>query len=82
VVSQQDPQGALERADGDPAERDPAEADPAEGDPAEGFGGEHTGLAPDATRSSRWDRDAQDEDALLGSTSSAEERGGHGTVSG
>jgi hypothetical protein len=81
VVSQQDPQGELERADGDPAELE-AKGDPAEGDSAEGFGGEHTGVAPDDSRSSRWDRDAQDEDALLRRTSSAEERGGHGSVSG
>ena len=86
-MSQQEAQGEHERADGDPAERDPAEGDagerdPAEGDPAEGFGGERTGLAPDDSSSARWDRDAQDEDALFGKTSSAEGGGAQGTVSG
>jgi hypothetical protein len=31
----------------------------------EGFGGEPTPVVPDAAPSSHWDRDAQDEDALL-----------------
>lgn len=31
----------------------------------EGFGGEATTVVPDAAPSSRWDRNAQDEDALL-----------------
>ena len=87
MVSQQEPQGEHGRADGGPAEgdsveRDQAEGDPAEGDPAAGFSGEHTGVAPDGARSSRWDPDAQDEDSLLRKASSAEVDGGHGTVSG
>jgi hypothetical protein len=36
-----------------------------EQDQAEGFGGEATSVSPDGTPSSRWDRDAEDEDALI-----------------
>ncbi|TQN48325.1 hypothetical protein FHX52_1456 [Humibacillus xanthopallidus] len=31
----------------------------------EGFGGEATSVVPDTAASSRWDRNAQDEDALV-----------------
>ena len=45
-------------------EQDPHGDD--EQDPAEGFGGEATSVTPDGAPSSRWDRDAEDEDALIG----------------
>lgn len=45
-----------------------------EQDPAEGFGGEATSVTPDGAPSSRWDRDAEDEDALIGGTSEQPER--------
>ncbi len=54
MARQQDPQG-----------ESAVEADPAETDPAEGFGGEITSVTPDGTSSSRWDRNAVDEDALV-----------------
>ncbi|WP_404393022.1 hypothetical protein [Humibacillus xanthopallidus] len=47
-----------------------------EQDPAEGFGGEATSVTPDGTPSSRWDRDAADEDALIGGVSGQPEQPG------
>ena len=84
--AERDPAGG-DPAEGDPAEgdagvRDPAEDDPAEGDPAEGFGGERTDSAPDESSSARWDREAQDEDALLSKSASADGGAAQGTVSG
>ena len=76
VARQQDAQG--ESA----LEEHRAGTDPSGTDPAEGFGGEVTSVAPDGTSSSRWDRNAQDEDALLHEPSTAEEDEGPRTVSG
>jgi len=61
MVRQQDPQGSSA-----------GEVAPAGADPAEGFGGEITSVTPDGTSSSRWDRNAVDEDALLGQGTAAE----------
>ena len=76
MARQQDAQG--ESA----VEEHRAGADPSGTDPAEGFGGEVTSVAPDGASSSRWDQNAQDEDALLHEPSTAEEGEGPGTLSG
>jgi hypothetical protein len=47
------------------AEQQDPQGDP-EQDPAERFGGEATSVTPDGAPSSRWDQDAEDEDALMG----------------
>jgi hypothetical protein len=64
MARQQDPLGES-AVEAGLAESDPAASDPAASDPAEGFGGEITSVTPDGATSSRWDRHAVDEDALV-----------------